>query len=143
MSGAGQGSKTAAELQIENLKRLKALQKGIAPSRAQPAAPKVPPRNPEMDVIAPQNPVQAPSRTGMAVTEIIDLGPDKAPQNTPQRRPAKAKPRGTRIVVDTALYKRLKAKWRLERRFPSEREYWFWALQTLLSGPVDSSEPKT
>jgi len=133
-AGASEG-RTAAELQIENLKRLKALQKGTGAGKPSAAA------RPAASHPQPEEAIAPAGRSGLAVTEIIDLGPATQAKRTPAERKPRAALAGTRIVVDTALYKRLRAKWRLERRFQSEREYWDWALQTLLSWPVDRSDP--
>jgi hypothetical protein len=133
-------SKTPAELQIENLKRMKALQAEMTGA--------LPAKKPR-DLTGEQNTgVAAPLAGkppmpggGLLVTELFE-DDDTAvaqPNVLALEMPPVAKKKSvkkvqgcTKIQVDSRLYKRLKAKWRLERRFASEKEYWDWALNYLL-----------
>jgi hypothetical protein len=132
MSEAAREGKTAAELQIENLKRLKAMQSGnlrpkpsamVKPAPAAAVKPSVP---------SPMIATPPPMHQGLMVTELIELEPAQAKAKPASLKSGKA---GTRVLVDTLRYRRLKAKWKAERRFKTERQYWDWALDLLLSTP--------
>jgi hypothetical protein len=67
-------------------------------------------------------------------TGLLELEPAPDGRRPISRQaPAKSGKAGTRVLVDTLRYRRLKAKWKAERRFSTERQYWDWALDLLLA----------
>jgi len=132
MSEGPREGKTAAELQIENLKRLKALQGGMLRPKPEPPKLAPPPARPKAVAVAPQ-PSTPPARSLMA-TGLLELEPTADGKRSLSRQSgARSSKSGTRVLVDTLRYRRLKAKWKAERRFKTERQYWDWALDTLLA----------
>jgi|GEM_PF-6166606 hypothetical protein len=131
MSEGQREGKTAAELQIENLKRLKAMQSGLLRPKPEPARPAPATAKPRAQT-APPAPAEPGLGRGLMATGLLVLEPAAEARAS---RPAGAKPGkgGTRVLVDTLRYRRLKAKWKAERRFKTEKQYWDWALDLLLA----------
>jgi len=145
MSSEIRAGKTPAELQIENLKRLKQLQSQEPKPRQAPPIKPMPISSPSLSpaFVKPIALVAAPPpiSSGNLVTELFDADdepqkPGKHSKNTPKSKPTR---QGSKVILDTQRYRRLKAKWKIEKRFKTERQYWDWALDLLLSTPSGSA----